>query len=58
MLLSRKRGDRKDAYRVKNVEPFFLIIPYVMETRVDSQNFFSEELDITTLEKFLRTRQK
>ena len=58
MLLSRKRGDRKDAYRVKNVEPFFLIIPYVMKTRVDSQNYFSEELDITALEQFVRTRQK
>ena len=58
MLLSRKYGDRKDAYRVKNVEPFFLIIPYIMKTRVDSQVYFSDEIDITAAEQFVKTHQK
>ncbi len=58
MLLSKKFGDRKDAYRVKNVEPFFLIIPYVMKTRVDSQVYFSDEIDISAVEQFVRSKQK
>ena len=51
---SRKFGDRYDGYRIKNVEPFFFIIPQVMSKRVDSQVFFSDELDITGLEQFVR----
>lgn len=52
--LKRKFGDRYDGYRVKNVDPFFFLIPHVMKKRVDSQVFFEEELDITELEKFIR----
>lgn len=51
---SRKFGDRYDGYRVKNVDPFFYIIPQVMSERVDSQVYFSDEIDITTLEQFVR----
>lgn len=58
MKLSKKIGDRIDGYRVKNVEPFFLIIPYVMKTRVDSHVYFSDDLDITELEKFIWEHQK
>ncbi len=52
--LKRKFGDRYDGYRVKRVDPFFLLIPYLMKTRVDSQVYFSDEIDITELEKFIR----
>lgn len=51
---SRKFGDRYDGYRVKKVDPFFFIIPQVMSKRVDSQVYFSEEVDITALEQFIR----
>ena len=54
LKLKRKFGDRYDGYRVKNVDPFFFLIPHVMKKRVDSQVFFEEELDITELEKFIR----
>lgn len=51
---SRKYGDRYDGYRLKNVDPFSFIVPHVMKNRVDSQVYFSEELDITELESFVR----
>lgn len=54
LKLKRKFGDRYDGYRVKNVDPFFFLIPHVMKKRVDSQVFFEDELDITELEKFIR----
>ena len=56
LKLKRKFGDRYDGYRVKNVDPFFHLIPHVMKTRVDSQVFFEDEIDITELEKFVRTQ--
>lgn len=51
---SRKFGDRYDGYRVKNVDPFFYIIPQIMSERVDSQVYFGDEIDITLLEQFVR----
>ena len=54
MQLKRKFGDRYDGYRVKKVDPFFLLIPNIMPTRVDSQVYFSDEIEITALEKFVR----
>lgn len=52
--LKRKFGDRYDGYRVRNVDPFFLLIPYIMKTRVDSQVYFSDRIEITELERFVR----
>lgn len=52
--LKRKFGDRYDGYRVKKVEPFFLVIPYIMKTRVDSQVYYTDKLEITEIEKFVR----
>ena len=54
MRLKRKYGDRYDGYRIRKVDPFFLLIPNVMPTRVDSQVYFSDEIEITALEKFIR----
>ena len=54
MKLKRKFGDRYDGYRIKKVDPFFLLIPNIMPTRVDSQVYFSDEIEITALEKFIR----
>lgn len=58
MKLSKRRGDRSDGYRIKNVQPFFLIIPYVMKTRVDSQVYFGDDMDITNAERFVREHQE
>lgn len=57
MRLSKKLGDRADGYRVTNVEPFFLIMPYIMKDRTDSHVYYSDELDITGLERFVWEHQ-
>ncbi len=51
-----KRGwlDRYDGWRVRNVDPLFSIIPYIMRTRVDSQIFYEERIDIDNVERFVR----
>ena len=51
--LKKKFGDRYDGYRVRNVDPFFLLIPNIMSMRADSQVFFSDEIDISALEEFI-----
>lgn len=57
MLLSKKHGDRADGYRITNVKGVFLLIPYIMKDRVDSQVYWEDDVDITKLEDFVRQHQ-
>ena len=49
----RRLGDRYDGYRVRNMDPTFFVIPQIMRTRLDSQIFFEEQIDISGLRKFI-----
>ncbi len=55
MPLVKKRGlfDRYDGWRVRNVDTVFRIIPFVLRSRVDAQNFFDEDIPIDGLEAFV-----
>lgn len=54
----RRLCDRYDGYRIKKVDPLFQIIPIVMRSRIDSQVFFDDRIDITEIEKFIRLHRK
>lgn len=49
----RRFGDRYDGYKVRNLDPLFEVIPHIMRSRVDSQIFFEEQIDISGLRKFI-----
>ncbi|MDR1801537.1 MAG: 2-oxo acid dehydrogenase subunit E2 [Lachnospiraceae bacterium] len=53
-MYKRRLGDRSDGWRVRNVDAVFAVVPYIMRTRLDSQCFFEEELDLETLEGFIK----
>lgn len=59
-MAERKRrfGDRYDGRRLRTLDPFYKIIPYVMRYRVDSQNFFEDKIEISHTEAYLRKRRK
>ena len=54
-----KKGilDRNDGWRVKNVEPLTLVCPFILRTRLDSQNLFEDKLPIDVLEDFIRVHK-
>lgn len=52
--MKRRLGDRKDGWRLRKVDPFFKLIPYIMKERSDAQVFFSEEIDLEETLKFIR----
>jgi hypothetical protein len=54
----RRFGDRYDGRRLRTLDPFFRIIPYIMRYRSDSQNYFEEKIDIGHTESYLRKRRK
>lgn len=58
MRRNRKRfGDRKDGRLLRSINPFYKIIPYIMRSRVDAQNFFEDKIDIGKTEAFIREKR-
>ena len=53
----RRWGDRYDGRRLRSLDPFYQITPYIMRTRADSQNFFEDHIDISRVEKWLRQQR-
>ena len=54
----RRWGDRKEGRKLRTIDPMAKITPYIMRRRSDSQNFFTEKLDITEAEKFCREQTR
>ena len=54
----RRWGDRKEGRKLRTLDPIIRIMPYIMTKRSDSQNFFTEKLDITEAEKFCREQTR
>jgi hypothetical protein len=50
----RRRGDRRDGWRVHSNDPVFYLIPHIMNTRLDSMVFFEERVDTEILDNFVR----
>lgn len=50
----RRFGDRKEGRKLRTLDPIKRAMPYIMPKRSDSQNFFTEKLDIAEAEKFCR----
>jgi len=52
----KRRGDRKDGWRVKSYkDPYFQIMPHIMPMRCDAQVFFEDILETEALDKFVKT---
>lgn len=49
----RRFGDRYDGRRIRSGDPLFHLIPKIMRTRLDSQVFFDEQIDLEPLEKYV-----
>lgn len=52
--LKRRWGDRYDGWRVRSNDPFFSVIPHIMNTRTGAQVLFDETVEINELEQFIR----
>lgn len=58
LSMKRRIGDRYDGYKLRNVDTFFLLIPYIMKKRDDSQIFFEDVADVDLLDAFIRKHQE
>lgn len=53
----RRLGDRYDGRRVRSLNPFYQIMPYIMPTRVDSHDYFDDRIEISRTEAWLRRQR-
>ena len=54
----RKRfGDRKEGRRLRSLDAYYGFAPYIMRTRNDANNSFSDSFDITELDGYLRKKR-
>lgn len=54
----RRLGDRYDGFKVRNLEPMTLIIPYIMQKKVDSWVLFEDKIEISKTEEFIRNMRQ
>jgi len=53
----RRFGDRKDGRRLRTLDPYNELSPFIMKTRNDASNSFSDTVEITETERFLRDKR-
>lgn len=53
----RRLGDRYDGRLLRTLSPIYQMIPYIMRTRVDAQDFFEDRVDIGPAEAWLRRQR-
>ncbi|MCL2367218.1 MAG: hypothetical protein FWC75_09310 [Oscillospiraceae bacterium] len=53
----RRFGDRSDGRRLRTLDPFSVMIPFIMKHRNDSSNYFSDAVEITDAERYLRAKR-
>lgn len=53
----RRFGDRKEGRRVRSLPAFNKLIPYVMVKKNDACNYFSDSLEVTEIDRFLREKR-
>jgi hypothetical protein len=53
----RRWSDRYDGRRLRTLNPFYQITPYIMRTRIDAQDYFEDRVEIGRAEKWLRRKR-
>ena len=49
---------RKDGVRVKNADPMYTVVPYVMDKRYDAMNMITLDIPVAPLKNFLREKRQ
>ena len=51
-------GDRFDAKYMKEADGMHFIMPFLFPDRCDNQTYFTFQIDLTNLEKYLKKKNK
>ncbi len=54
----KRRGDRNDAYLVRESDPMHIFMPYMLPDRADNEAVLNEKVDLTEVMKYLEKKNK
>lgn len=54
----KKRGDRRDGYLVRDLDPLHMFMPYLMGSRVENEAVMCDDFDLTEVDKFIQKKNK
>ena len=54
----RRFGDRRDGRLLRTLSPFYRLTPYIMPKRCDALNYFSDSVEISPAEEWIRAMRK
>ncbi len=54
----RKWGDRSDGWRLRGLDPYDTVSPYIMVERCDAQNFFNDKFEISAAEAYIKQKKE
>lgn len=58
VVYKRRFGDRKDGRLIRSLNPFCKFIPYIMVKTNDACNYFSDSVEITDTETWIRAKRQ
>jgi len=53
----RRIGDRREGRRLRTLDPINAMIPFIMRQRNDASQYFHDSLEITEMERYLRSKR-
>jgi len=53
----RKFGDRREGRRLRTLDPYNAMTPFIMKEKSDASNYFSEVVEVTEIERYLRKKR-
>jgi len=53
----RKFGDRREGRRLRTLDPYNAMTPFIMKEKSDASNYFSEVIEVSGIERYLRKKR-
>ncbi|MDR2655959.1 MAG: hypothetical protein LBC56_07865 [Oscillospiraceae bacterium] len=54
----RRLGDRRDGRRLRTLDPIMAMMPFIMDNRAGSTDYFHEKIEVTEAEKYIRRKRE
>jgi len=55
--VKKRFGDRKDGRRIRSLAPYETVSPYIMVTRSDAQNYFTDKFETSAADRYVREKR-
>ncbi len=54
----RRMGDRKEGRRIRSLDPIDYVLSFILPTRLDSVNYFSDSIDCKSIDSFCHAKRE